>query len=210
MAVLTPKQLEEKSTRSEVAEKGNSLLADSMRKFRQNKMAVLSCLIIIGLYLVSLGAGFLAPYSFDDGDVEYQNYPPTWYKLMMDDDFKSELINWAENTEEYDFSLEEDTEDSEEEEDSEKIERPEAKRILEHSLDHLEPMAVATFFNDKGYWDHLMGTDEIGQDIFSRVIYGMRLSLLTYFVGDAAHPKPPSKPSDRPHHADREDGDAGE
>ena len=38
--------------------------------------------ILIGLYLVALFAGFVAPYSYDRLDTNYSFHPPLWPKLV--------------------------------------------------------------------------------------------------------------------------------
>jgi len=49
--------------------------------------------------------------------------------------------------------------------------------------DRLTPPA----WQDGGTWDHILGTDKLGRDIFSRIIYGARVSLtvslIAIFVG---------------------------
>lgn len=39
------------------------------------------------------------------------------------------------------------------------------------------------FWHETGSTTHLLGTDQLGQDIFSRIIYGTRVSLLVGFLG---------------------------
>ena len=46
-----------------------------------------------------------------------------------------------------------------------------------------DPNAISAFFSAPPSMDHLLGTDQIGRDVLSRLIYGMRISLL---VGVAA------------------------
>jgi ABC-type dipeptide/oligopeptide/nickel transport system permease subunit len=36
---------------------------------------------------------------------------------------------------------------------------------------------------ERGTWDHILGTDQLGQDIFSRIIHGSRVSLLVGLFG---------------------------
>ena len=79
-------------------EHGTSLFKDSMRKFMKNKMAVFGCITISFLFLVSLLAKFTAPYSFDAGSLETQNFPPTWYKFAMSAEYKTKMLVWAKKT----------------------------------------------------------------------------------------------------------------
>lgn len=165
--MIDQNKLAEKMGSDQKVEKGTSLLKQGLRKFRQNKMAVSSCIIIVALYMVSLSAAFFAPYSFDDGELENQNLPPTWYRALMSETFVEGMTKWAEA--EVSFDLMSDV--------VEDVEKPEAQSFWEAPLAETEATGVNSFMN-MGYFDHIMGTDEIGQDIFSRVIYGMRLSLL--------------------------------
>jgi peptide/nickel transport system permease protein len=41
------------------------------------------------------------------------------------------------------------------------------------------------FFLEGGTWDHLLGTDELGRDILSRIIFGARISLAVGFIAVA-------------------------
>jgi ABC-type dipeptide/oligopeptide/nickel transport system permease subunit len=38
-------------------------------------------------------------------------------------------------------------------------------------------------WQERGTWDHILGTDQLGQDIFSRIVHGSRVSLLVGLFG---------------------------
>ena len=179
--IADPKKIGEKISESEF-EEGTSLLEDSLRKFKKNKMAVFGCFMITFLFTISLIAKLVAPYSFDEGKLENQNFPPSWYKVFIPTETKSSLLEWAKKQ----------TEEKKEEEDdffsdlggAEETGRPKLKssmNFLAHmgvnSIDHLERKHLVTYL-EMSNASHLLGTDELGQDILSRLIYGMRLSLL--------------------------------
>lgn len=164
-------------------EEGTSLLEDSMRKFKKNKMAVTGVITITFLFLVSIFAKFTAPYSYDEGKLEAQNFPPTWYKSFMDEGYKKDILTWAKTNS---LALEEEEDDFEAESFTDSgaldlsfpatTERPKPTGMWEQSITHLGPEGLIAYFSQTGF-SHVLGTDEIGQDIFSRLIYGMRLSL---------------------------------
>ena len=58
-----------------------------------------------------------------------------------------------------------------------------APAIAPHSPYHqdLNNRIIPPVWNESGTWDHPLGTDNMGRDYFSRVVYGSRLSLLIGF-----------------------------
>ena len=40
---------------------------------------------------------------------------------------------------------------------------------------------IPPVWDDRGSWEHVLGTDHLGRDYFSRLIYGARISLLIGF-----------------------------
>ena len=45
-------------------------------------------------------------------------------------------------------------------------------------LQDLSKRLVPPVWSDKGSWDHIFGTDALGRDYFSRILYGARVSML--------------------------------
>lgn len=99
-----------KNAEDEVVEsiKRRSQIGEIVRRIRKNKTATFGLIMILVLIFTAVFANFLAPYHYDDQDLD--------------------------------------------------------RRFLKPSL------------------SHLFGTDEFGRDIFSRVIYGSRISLLVGFI----------------------------
>jgi peptide/nickel transport system permease protein len=58
-----------------------------------------------------------------------------------------------------------------------------APAIAPHNPFHqdLTNRIIPPVWNESGTWDHFLGTDNMGRDYFSRVVYGSRLSLLIGF-----------------------------
>ena len=48
---------------------------------------------------------------------------------------------------------------------------------------NLRESKVPPVWNAEGSWDHILGTDNLGRDIFSRLVYGARVSLTVAFFG---------------------------
>lgn len=174
-------------------EKGHSLLSDAIRKFKANKMALTGLFAISFLFMVSMFSSFTAPYSFDEGSIQKQNFPPTWYKALMTEEYKKASLVWAENelkndTYNADDFLDEEDQDMEMDEDAEiaameledevsEGDQPNPIGLFDESIDHLGAKMTISYLSMTNS-EHLLGTDEIGQDIFSRIIFGMKLSLL--------------------------------
>ena len=48
---------------------------------------------------------------------------------------------------------------------------------------NLRESKVPPAWSEEGSWDHILGTDNLGRDIFSRLVYGARVSLTVAFFG---------------------------
>lgn len=48
---------------------------------------------------------------------------------------------------------------------------------------NLRESKVPPVWSEEGSWDHILGTDNLGRDIFSRLVYGARVSLTVAFFG---------------------------
>jgi peptide/nickel transport system permease protein len=140
-------------------------------------VALLSFIILILLYLMMLFAEFIAPYGPNTSVAEFSYHPPavSWYSRELG--FGPQVqkravvnqINWQ-----Y-VRL-----------------RGEVKRIRffvkgePYKLWGLIPMERHLFgLPDEDFPVFLMGSDNLGRDLFSRILYGSRISLTIGFIGIA-------------------------
>ena len=150
-------------------------------RFGQHKAAVVSLVVLVILYLIAIVVEFVAPYATDTYNIKYIMAPPMRVRFF-DADGGFHLRPFV-----YDYTTSRD---------------PESLRIVQ--VIDTEAMHPIRFFvrgDDYRFWGlwranlHLFGIDdpealimlwggdEQGRDLFSRTVYGARLSLSIGFVG---------------------------
>ncbi|MGK2888662.1 MAG: hypothetical protein ACSLEN_04780 [Candidatus Malihini olakiniferum] len=60
-------------------------------------------------------------------------------------------------------------------------------------MQDVRPSLIPPVWYEKGGWEHIFGTDMLGRDYFSRLLFGARVSLLID-LASAALAEPPASP----------------
>ncbi|MFW6256718.1 MAG: ABC transporter permease [Bacillota bacterium] len=148
------------------------------QEFKNHKLAIVGIVILAFMYLGAIFAGFIAPYPAQERFAQYQNLAPQSIKIMDEDGLRSPYVYGITGerdpvTLEKIYTIDKD------------------KKIpidIFHRGEHTYKFWGLFETNLKlfGVEDDqvfLFGTDGLGRDIFSRTIYGSRLSLTIGLVG---------------------------
>ena len=153
------------------------------RKLKKHKLAKISLVILLVLYLCALFADFLAPYGLEEFDALYKDSAPTKIHFEYEGEYIGPHIYKLQKTinrEDFSVTITEDT--------SEYYmiefftEGPEYK-ILGLIPCNIHLFGVGEGSNGgTGAKVFLFGADSLGRDIFSRVLHGARVSLTIPFA----------------------------
>ncbi|MBZ9845979.1 ABC transporter permease [Mesorhizobium sp. CA5] len=147
-------------------------------KFRRHRLALISGIFLAALYLGILICEFLAPYNLHTRNMEYIYSPPQWVHLFHKGQFVGPFVYGREMT------LDMDT----------------LKRNYMDKQDDVQRIRFFCKGDSYRFWGliegdrHLVcpaengqlflaGTDRLGRDVLSRIIYGARISLTIGLVG---------------------------
>ncbi len=147
-------------------------------KFRKHRLAVVSGVFLLALYLVIMFCEFLAPYNLHTRNMDYIYAPPQRVHLFHNGQFVGPFVYGRQMT------LDMDT----------------LKRNYTANPDEVQPIRFFCRGDSYRFWGliegdrHLVcpaengqlflaGTDRLGRDVLSRIIYGARISLTIGLVG---------------------------
>ncbi|HZF00724.1 MAG TPA: ABC transporter permease [Methylomirabilota bacterium] len=140
------------------------------QRLKQRKIAMIGGAILIFLYLVALFSGFVAPYHFERQDRDRFFHPPIWPELsgfhlvvpryeQLPGSFVYRAV--PNDTKPLHFFI----------------------RGDKYKLFGFIPASIHLFGSDDNYPVYLLGTDQFGRDVFSRLLYGSEISLSIGVVG---------------------------
>ncbi|MFW5681092.1 MAG: ABC transporter permease [Pseudomonadota bacterium] len=149
-------------------------------RFRRHRLAVVSFWFLLVLYLSILVSEFLAPYALDSRNPDFVHAPPQSVHLFHEGEFVGPFVYG------YTFTL-----DLERMQRVYVVDRTDVQPLrffcrgdryrfwglIEADLHLVCPAEGGTFF--------LLGTDRLGRDMFSRILYGARISLTIGLLGVA-------------------------
>jgi peptide/nickel transport system permease protein len=139
-------------------------------RLKRRRIALLGGVVLIFLYLVALFAGFVAPYTYDSVNTDYSFHPPIWPKLQG---LQFVVPRYEPGTNI--FSYHQVAND--------------AKPLHffvhgdKYKLFGLIPTSLHLFGSDHEHPVFLLGTDQFGRDVFSRLLYGSQISLSIGIIG---------------------------
>ncbi|MCE2431974.1 MAG: ABC transporter permease [Candidatus Latescibacteria bacterium] len=148
-------------------------------KFRKHRMAMAAGMVIVALYVVAVFCEFLAPYTLNHRQVAYAFAPPQRLNFVSDEGVHLRPFVYGFKGVRHPETLRKFY--------IEDREQRYAIRLFVRGAPYrfwgLFETDVHLFGVDEGGTLFLLGTDHLGRDLLSRIIYGSRISLTIGLVG---------------------------
>jgi len=149
-------------------------------KFRRHKLALISFWFLLFLYVAVCFVEILAPYNLKSRNSDYLYAPPQGLHFFHDGEFVGPFVYGLQ----YELNMET------------------LKREYTEDTSRVQPLRFFCSGDDYSFWGmvemdfhlvcpaeggtlYLLGTDRLGRDVLSRIIYGARISLTIGLVGIA-------------------------
>jgi peptide/nickel transport system permease protein len=149
-------------------------------KFRRHKLAVASGIFLAALYAMILICEFLAPYNLHTRNMDFIYAPPQRVHFFHDGQFVGPFVYGRQMRLDMDTLKREYTDDRNEVQPIRFLCRGDAYKfwgLFESNFHLVCPAPDGQLF--------LLGTDRLGRDVLSRIIYGARISLTIGLLGIA-------------------------
>lgn len=153
----------------------------ALRRLRRHRLAMVSLGVLVVLYLLMIFADFCAPYNFDSEKRTLSYCPPMRIHFVD----ASGRFHWRPFMYEYSYTFDEYYDRIYVQDTSVRYPIKLFAAGEEHRLLGLIPMRTHLFGVDEPARIYLLGADYRGRDVFSRILYGSRVSLSIGFVGVA-------------------------
>lgn len=153
----------------------------ALARLRRHKLAMSALWILGVLYATCIFADFIAPYNMDDERRDLSYCPVMMPRLIGEDGG----FNLRPFVYEYSYEFDEYYNRAYKQDKSKKYPIRLFVKGAEHKLFGLFPMKTRLFGVDEPARIYLLGADYRGRDLFSRILYGSRVSLSIGFVGVA-------------------------
>ena len=148
------------------------------RKFKRHKLGLISGIFLFLSYLMLPFAGFIAPYTPNERSADYLYAPPQAIHMWHEGDFIGPFVypvSGVADLEEFRWRYTYD------------MATPAPLQFFcergEYKLAGLIPTDTHLFCAPDGATVFLWGSDRLGRDVFSRILYGAQLSLTVGLIG---------------------------